>query len=202
MNTPLCVLLPVYNAQQGLETAVTEILEVLPELNHRFELCILDDGSTDDTAEVAYDLAARYPQVDVVRHPVRLGLAEAIQTGLDHTQGEVIFIGDEDYSLEPDDLRTLWQLRDTQRRLTARIDPGLSTQESWMNKLLAWRPRRSRRRDQVGFQIIRRDAFEQFRLQQAADMIRRIDRNSRTTSAAGSPRPNFLGKVKNFAWGE
>jgi glycosyltransferase involved in cell wall biosynthesis len=118
LNTALSVLLPVFNAQQSLETGVTEILELLPELSPRFELCILDDGSTDDTAEFARDLAARYPQIVVIRHPVRLGLAEAIQTGLDHTQGEVVLIGNEDYQLEPDDLRTLWQLRDTQRRAT------------------------------------------------------------------------------------
>ena len=54
----LSVLLPVYNAQGKLEADVTEILEVLSEAARRFELCILDDGSTDDTADVARLLAA------------------------------------------------------------------------------------------------------------------------------------------------
>ena len=116
----LCVLLPVYNAHHSLESSVSELLEVLPELTESFELCILDDGSTDDTAEVARELAARYPQITLVRHPVRLGLAETIQTALDNTRGEIVLVGDEDYCLDPDDLRTLWQLRDSQRRLGRR----------------------------------------------------------------------------------
>ena len=106
------MLLPVYNAHQSLEASVGDILEVLPELTDRFELCILDDGSTDDTAETARELAARYPQIKLIRHPVRLGLAETIQTALDHTEGEIVLVGDDDYRLDPDDLLTLWRLRE------------------------------------------------------------------------------------------
>src|SRR5262245_19158235 len=95
----LCVLLPVYNGHHSLESTVAELLEWLPELTDHFELCILDDGSTDDTADVARELAARYPQIKLVRHPVRLGLAETIQTALDNTRGEVVLVGDEDYCL-------------------------------------------------------------------------------------------------------
>lgn len=199
--TALSVLLPVYNAQHGLETGVAEILELLPELADRFELCILDDGSTDDTAEVARGLAARYPQISVIRHPVRLGLAEAIQTGLDHTQGEIIWIGDEDYSLEPDDLRTLWQLRDTQRRRSCHA--GLvADNEPWMDKLLAWKPGRSGSRRQRGLQIVRRQTFEHFRLEQALAMIARVDRGNRGSNPPGTLRPNFLGKPKHVVRGE
>ncbi|MBI3839156.1 MAG: glycosyltransferase family 2 protein [Planctomycetia bacterium] len=198
MNTALSVLLPVYNAQHSLETGVTEILELLPELTDRFELCILDDGSTDDTAEVARDLAARYPQIIVIRHPLRLGLAESIQTGLDHTQDEVVLIGDEDYNLEPDDLRTLWQLRDTQRRLS--IDTELvAYHERWIDKLSAWKPRRADSRKQGGFQVIRRQTFEHFRLEQAVAMITRIDRGNRAPGFPESSRPNFLANAKHLA---
>ena len=168
----LSVLLPVHTAQGKLEADVTEILEVLCEAARRFELCILDDGSTDDTADVARLLAARYPQVRVIRHPVRLGLGEAIQTGLDHTHGEVILVGDEDYCLDPDDLRTLWQLRDTQWQLTRKDSKGIVAQP-WMEKLLAWKPRASDVRR--GFQIISRQAFEQFRMRQAVDQVHRLD---------------------------
>ncbi len=201
MNTALSVLLPVYNAQHSLEAGVTEILELLPELAGRFKLCIVDDGSTDDTSEVARDLAARYPQISVVRHPVRLGLAEAIQTGLDHTQGEMVLFDDDDYNLEPDDLRTLWQLRYAQRRLSSRgeFPPD---HEPWMDKLSAWKPRRAALRKHRGFEIIRRQTFEHFRLEQAVEMITRIDRSNHRPDLPNSSRPNFLGKSKRFAWGE
>jgi glycosyltransferase involved in cell wall biosynthesis len=201
LNT-LSVLLPVHNAHHKLEASVSEILEVLPELTDHFELCILDDGSTDDTADTAHELAARYPQIRVIRHPSRLGLAEAIRTGLDHTQGEVVFVGDEDYRLYPDDLRTLWQLRDTQRRLSGYAGLPPAVHEPWLEKLLAWKPRRANARGQREFQIIRRAAFEQFRLQRVPEIVARVDRSNRQAGSPAATRPNFLDKLKRFAWGE
>ena len=201
MNTALCVLLPVYNAQPTLEPGVTELLDRLGELADRFELCIVDDGSIDDTAEVARDLAARYPQISVIRHPVRLGLAEAIQTGLDHTVGEILWIGDEDYNLEPDDLRTWWQLRDTQRRMSSHAE-RVTDDEPWMDKLSAWKPERSGSGRRRGLQMVRRQTFEHFRLEQAAAMIARVDPANRKPKSPNPSRPNFLLKSKRFAWDE
>lgn len=184
----LSVLLPVYNAQGNLDDGVAEILDVLAELATRFELWILDDGSTDDTADEARHLAARYPQIRLLRHPVRLGLCEAIQTGLDHMHGEIVLVGDEDYCLDPDDLRTLWQLRDTQWRL--RRQAGGTFEQPWIEKLVGWRSQAvSTRR---GFQIILPAAFEQFRLQQAFDRMR-LD-----VGQPAAERPNFLDRSRQY----
>jgi glycosyltransferase involved in cell wall biosynthesis len=185
LNTELCVLLPVYNAQERLHLGVAHILEILPEWADRFELCIIDDGSQDDTAEISRDLATLYPQLRVIRHPVRLGLAEAIQSGLDHTEGEMILVGNDNYELDPEDLRMLWKLRDTERRLRRREEAGWSPTDP------------NRTGGASGFEMIRRTTFEQFRLQQAVEMIARID-------AADAPdkqltaRPNFLAPLRRF----
>lgn len=188
MNTPN-VLLPVYNGQRHLEGDVVEILEVLAELACPFELVILDDGSTDETPELARELAARFPQIRVIRHPVRLGLAEAIQTALDHSRGTIVLVGDEDYCLDPDDLQTLWKLRDTgwhdSRQTALHAEP-------WMNKLLAWQSRTPNSRR--GFQRVSRTAFEQFRLNQATEAFGRVD-GAETTSLVLARRfaqPKFL----------
>jgi glycosyltransferase involved in cell wall biosynthesis len=194
----LSVLLPVYNAQENLAADVSEILEVLCELARRFELCILDDGSNDDTAEVARELANRYPQVRLIRHPVRLGLSEAIQTGLDHTHGEVILVSDEDYCLDPDDLRTLWQLRDTQWQLSRQDALPEIANQAWMDKLLAWKPRASAVRR--GFQIVSRQAFEQFRLRQAVDMVHRLDIGWHSPTGRTTEAPNFLSSPDRFSY--
>ena len=57
MKPSVTVLLPIHNAQHRLERQVAEILDVLPELTSRFELLIIDDGSTDDSFEVARHLS-------------------------------------------------------------------------------------------------------------------------------------------------
>ena len=198
MNTA-SVLLPVYNAQRSLEATVAEILEVLSQWTGHFELAILDDGSTDETAEVARELAACYPQVRVIRHPLRLGLAEAIQTGFDHMPGEIILAGDEDYRLDSDDLRTLSQLRDAEWCTSgqhARPQAG----EPWMEKLLATKPRAADARR--GFQPLSRQAFERFRTRQAADMMRRVETPQHDCTTAIARRlghPKYLKIAGYFA---
>ncbi len=198
MNT-ISVLLPVHNAQGKLADGVKEVLDLLSELARQFELWILDDGSNDDTAEVARQLSAEFPQVRCLRHPVRLGLCEAIQTGLDHAHGDVILVGDEDYCLDPEDLRTLWQLRDTQWQMSRLGSLPAMAREPEMQKLLATRPRANDNR--TGFQMILRQAFEQFRLEQALEGFHRIDAR---TQAGGkrSSRPKFLRPSRSFSLDE
>ncbi len=202
MKTPLRVLLPVYNAQHRLAEGVTSVLEVLPEFADRFELVIIDDGSTDDTADTARSLAAQFPQVSVIRHPLRLGLGEAIQTGLDEAAAEIILFGNGAYELDLDDLRTLWRLRDTQRE-TAQADrllaaPGrkATRQRAGLKLPLSKLPQ------QLGFQMIHRSTFDELRLSQAIDAIARIDRTTPVTPASKTSRPNFLDRVKRLALGE
>lgn len=199
MKSPLCVLLPVYNAQHSLAGGVANILEVLPEWSDRFELAIIDDGSQDDTAEILVEVAARFPQVRVLRHPINLGLAEAIQTGLDQTGAEIILIGNDAYQFDVEDLRTLWRLRDAQREmampplgLPATADADRSPSSAGTKLPL------DRLAQQLGFQMIRRETFNDLRLAQAMDTIARIDVESQAGQKPVSPRPNLLERLKRL----
>ncbi len=186
MEIGLSVLLPVYNAQNGLESTVTEILDVLPDRNGPFELCLVDDSSTDETTDQAYELAARYPQVSVIHHPVRLGLADAIQAALVFRRADFILIAGEIYGLEPDDLRTLWQLRELERCQGRTANSQNVVRETWLSK---WP--RLRSGDARGLQLVRLATFEQFRMSQEFERVRRVD-NRRTPSTPPSGRPNYL----------
>ncbi len=109
MQSSLSVIVPVYNQQRVIGQIVEQLIDILPELTPRFELLIVDDGSTDATAEAARDLAAFYPQIMVVSHPMRLGTATNVRTGLARSSGEMVLIRDEDCRVDLHDIPKLWR---------------------------------------------------------------------------------------------
>jgi glycosyltransferase involved in cell wall biosynthesis len=90
----LSVVLTVHNAEKTLAGHVARMLDVLPDLTSQFELLIVDDGSTDQTEEVAHELARNYPQLSVARHSSRLGADGAAKTALSKTTGELVILHD------------------------------------------------------------------------------------------------------------
>jgi glycosyltransferase involved in cell wall biosynthesis len=90
----LSVLLPVKDVQATLTASVHDILDAAADSSDRFELLIIDDGSTDATSEVAHELTRFYPQVRMVRHEMPLGREAAIRTGLERSRGERVVLGD------------------------------------------------------------------------------------------------------------
>lgn len=82
MSAGLTVVIPAWNEQQRLTATVEEVVAAARRQLHAFEVIIVNDGSTDGTAVVAEQLAARFPDVRVVHHPSNLGVGAAYHTGL------------------------------------------------------------------------------------------------------------------------
>lgn len=82
------VVLPAYNEGAALPHVLTELGEYLDQT---YEVLVVDDGSTDDTA----DVAESYP-VRLIQHPSNRGKGVAIRTGIAEAQGENVVIMDAD----------------------------------------------------------------------------------------------------------
>ena len=89
-----------YNGARTLEACLTS----LQRLNYpAYEVILVDDGSTDETPE----LAAKYPNVRCIRHSVNLGLSVARNTGIEASVGEIVAFTDADCRPDEDWLHYL-----------------------------------------------------------------------------------------------
>jgi GT2 family glycosyltransferase len=101
---PVCVIVPAYNRGSRLRRCLDSVWgqSALPQ-----ELIVVDDNSSDDTAEVAASMGAR-----VIRHAENRGAAAARNTALQSTSCEWVAFLDSDDEWLPDHLAHLWELRD------------------------------------------------------------------------------------------
>ena len=92
------VIMPAYNVAPYVGDALRSALaQTFTDL----EVLVVDDGSTDATADVVAGIAARDPRVRLIRQPNR-GLAGARNTGLRSARGDVFALLDSDDLWEPE----------------------------------------------------------------------------------------------------
>jgi GT2 family glycosyltransferase len=103
---PVSVIVPAYNRAHMLERCLTSIWSQRPRIPA--EVLVIDDGSADDTAEVAERLGA-----SVVRHPHNRGLSAARNSGLRAASHEWVALLDSDDEWQPHHLGHLWPLRES-----------------------------------------------------------------------------------------
>lgn len=103
----LSLVLPAHNEVSNLPAVICRALDVLPKLVEDFEVIAVDDGSRDGTGEVAAELSANYPQVNVVTHPVNRGYGAALMSGFAAATGDYIMFMDSDQQFDIADLSYL-----------------------------------------------------------------------------------------------
>jgi len=92
----ISVFLPCYNEEGNIARTVEKACAVLEQLGADYELIIVNDGSSDDTARIAEKIAAQNPAVKVVHHSANLGYGAALQSGLKAASKNLIFYTDGD----------------------------------------------------------------------------------------------------------
>lgn len=97
---PLAVVVPAYNEAQRLTDNLLTLLGYLQSYRPTAELIVVDDGSTDGTAEAAQELFARRPDVAarVLRYPENRGKGHAVRAGLLATEAPIALFSDADLS--------------------------------------------------------------------------------------------------------
>ena len=97
------IIIPAYNEEDHIQ----RVISYLSTVNYpKYEVIVVNDGSTDKTEKILNDLVTRYPQCLRVVHLVsNMGKATALNTGILVSRGEFILTIDADAFLHPDALR-------------------------------------------------------------------------------------------------
>ena len=101
----ISVIIPCYNE----ETTILKILELVQvALNdNEYEIILVDDASTDNTAQIIHDISSKEFTIRVISHDLNLGKGAALRSGIKASIGDVVIIQDADLEYDPSDFAKL-----------------------------------------------------------------------------------------------
>jgi glycosyltransferase involved in cell wall biosynthesis len=101
-ETLVSVVLPVFNEVNVLKTLLGRVRQALAALGVRSEIIFVDDGSTDGSAPMLDQMAARSEQVRVIHFSRNFGHQAAVQAGLRYARGHAVVLMDSDLQDAPE----------------------------------------------------------------------------------------------------
>ncbi|MCX5752597.1 MAG: glycosyltransferase family 2 protein [Candidatus Krumholzibacteria bacterium] len=99
----ISIIIPAYNEKGSISGTIEEIDRVMKSHDYTYEVIVVDDGSTDGTAE----MAKKQPSVRVIQHPYNRGYGASLKTGIKNARGEIILIIDADSTYPVDKIPLL-----------------------------------------------------------------------------------------------
>ena len=91
-NEMVSVVIPAYNEEKGILKVLTDLKTILDNTHLQYEIIIVDDGSSDKTAEIVQ----KQDFAKLIQHPINRGYGAALKTGIKSANGVWILITDAD----------------------------------------------------------------------------------------------------------
>lgn len=92
----ISVFFPCYNDKSSIKTLVKDTFFVLKNLTDKYEVLVVNDGSTDESGIVLKQLQKEYKKLKIISHKKNLGYGAALRTGFKAANGALIFYTDGD----------------------------------------------------------------------------------------------------------
>jgi dolichol-phosphate mannosyltransferase len=166
MDGALSLVIPAYNEEAGIARAIGEADDALRRLGVAYEILIVDDGSTDGTAQVVRAVGRRRPFVQLLRHAVNRGYGAALRTGFEAARADCVAFTDADCQFDLAELARLLPLTDTYPIVAGyRVDRQDSRLRKFYSRGYNWLARTllgiTVRDIDCAFKVFRRDALRQ-----------------------------------------
>jgi len=97
----ISVILPAYNEEKCIGRVVSEAVKVLESITDNWEIVIVDDGSSDQTFNVASGLAEKDERIVALSYGKNMGKGFALKYGFEHSRGDLVVFMDADLDLHP-----------------------------------------------------------------------------------------------------
>ena len=120
----LSIVVPLFNEEESLPPLVEKLLLALRPLGRSFELVLVDDGSSDRTADVLRQQAAGAPELVAVLLRRNYGQTAAMAAGFDASRGRLIVTLDGDLQNDPADIPMLLE----------RLEEGYDLVSGWRHQ--------------------------------------------------------------------
>jgi glycosyltransferase involved in cell wall biosynthesis len=130
----LSLFYPTYNEAGTIEESVLQALRILPEVSHKYEVIVVNDGSTDATLAIASRLAKEHRGIVRVVSQKNKGYGGALKTGFKASRYDWIFFTDADMQFNLEEIHLL--LRQTKKNQLV-LGYRLKRAEGWRRQFLA-----------------------------------------------------------------
>jgi glycosyltransferase involved in cell wall biosynthesis len=110
LSTPppaLSVVIPLHDEAENVTPLIDELGRVLNGIGQPAEIVVVDDGSTDRSFALLFELAAHEPRLRVVRLARNYGQTAALAAGIEHARASIIVTMDADLQNDPADIPAL-----------------------------------------------------------------------------------------------
>lgn len=124
MTKEISVLIPLYNEEARVEELLEKTVAVLKDLQKNYEIIIVDDGSTDDSAKKLTEALKKFQNVKVVTFRRNYGQTSALSAAISVSAGKILVPLDADLQNDPEDIP----------KLIKRLEEGFDVVSGWRKK--------------------------------------------------------------------
>lgn len=131
----LSIVTTMYYSRDYLHEFYHKALAAVRELDLTYEFIFVDDGSPDDSLQVALELQESDHHIKVIQLSKNFGHQRAIMTGLQHAQGDFIFLIDCDLEEDPKLLKAFWEKITGQPELDVVYGIQIKRKGGWLERI-------------------------------------------------------------------